>query len=801
MADIRSFFGRKRKSSDSNDGGNDGPVIKKRRLCVTKEEEPTSDHKDARIKDEDENTNTINNQSNVKQETVPSIASLDIKSTTSTTTKCKDEDQDEKDRDYDPKCDAIPDVDEYESIEEESDDDDDVDNKPRRKTKGGLNAVPPTPSAAAASSAVSKIKEDSLKESCRYDVAAKAGFDSKKLLPYKAVAELFERLTSTTKRLEKTEMMSRLFRSILLLKPKDAKSLLYAVYLCCNEIAPPYDGLELGIGDSIIMKALCESTGRKLRDIRAEVTETGDLGDVAVKCRSRQNTLFKPKPLTVVNVFETLKKIAMTSGNGTQQEKVRNIQRLFVAANGAEAKYICRHLQGKLRIGVNEQTVLAALGRALAFHRMDIVKHDKKQRRNYQMIADLECEYTAKIKMAVAQLPSYDVMIEALIEHGIDDLLKHCKLTPGIPIKVMLAKPTKGISEILKRFENIRFTLEYKYDGERAQIHLLPNGQIRIFSRNAEDNTSKFPELIDTVNKFKNDGVTSFIIDSEVVAFDRTNNTILPFATLITRKRKNVEKEDVTVTVCIYAFDCLLVNGEPLIEKTFAERRHALYTNFHAVHGEFCFAHHKDTDDPEEIAEYLNQAVGVGKCEGLMVKTLDVDATYEPSRRSHNWLKCKKDYLEGVGDTLDLVVMGAFHGTGKRTGTYGSYLVGCYNDEEDSYQSCCKVATGFKDEDLTSLDKEMKPYLTANGGAVKPMDYETDFQCEVWFEPTKVWELKCADLTISPRHQAACGLAHEVKGIALRFPRYLNRREDKQPMDATTAQQVFEMYSSQAIFG
>merc|ERR1719242_2903963 len=646
-------------------------------------------------------------------------------------------------------------------------------------------------------------EETSLKESCRFDVVGEAGFTAKSVMGYAVIAQLFERLASTTKRLEKTEMMSRLFRSILHLKGQDRKCLLYSVYLCCNEIAPPYDGIELGIGDSIIMKALCESTGRKLRDIKAEAAATGDLGEVAVKCRSRQNTLFKPKPLTAVNVFETLKKIAMTTGSGTQQEKVRNIQRLFVAASGSEAKYICRHLQGKLRIGVNEQTVLAALGRALAFDRLGILSQDQKRKRDYQRIADLEEEYSAKIKMAVAQLPSYDIMIGALIEHGIDRLNEHCRLTPGIPIKVMLAKPTKGISEILKRFENIRFTLEYKYDGERAQIHLLPNGQIRIFSRNAENNTEKFPELIDTVNKFKNDGVSSFIIDSEVVAFDRESNTILPFSTLMTRKRKNVNAADITVSVCIYAFDCLLVNGEPLIERTFAERRKALHDNFHAVEGEFCFAHHRDTDDPEEIAEYLNQAVGVGKCEGLMVKTLDVDATYEPSRRSHNWLKCKKDYLEGVGDTLDLVVMGAFHGTGKSTGTDGSYLVGCYNEEEDTYQSCCKVGTGFKDEDLVSLDKEMKAALTGPDadGSVKPMDYETTFQCEVWFEPRAVWEFKCADLTISPTHQAACGLAHEVKGIALRFPRYLNRREDKQPMEATSAQQIFEMYSGQAIFG
>jgi DNA ligase-1 len=187
--------------------------------------------------------------------------------------------------------------------------------------------------------------------------------------------------------------------------------------------------------------------------------------------------------------------------------------------------------------------------------------------------------------------------------------------------------------------------------------------------------------------------------------------------------------------------------------------------------------------------------VGVGKCEGLMVKTLDVDATYEPSKRSHNWLKCKKDYLEGVGDTLDLVVFGAWHGTGKRTGNYGSYLVGCYNEEEDTYQSCCKVGTGFKDEDLAELDKELREYVTVK----KPMDYETTYECEIWFEPKAVWEIKCADFTMSPTHSAAIGMLHETKGIALRFPRYIRKRTDKQPMMATTAGQMVDMYSNQSV--
>ena len=808
MADIRSFFGaknRKRKTTGTPDEEDRQPARKRRKLAPNASEDAPKD----KTAENQENTNTANStdtttttssssssSSACNQDGIPSIASLDIEQQSS---EHKQEAKGER-KDENEDADYVPNDDE-DAIEDDDDEDDDVGELPTNSASSGgakSRMAQPTPSKPTAdkkeATILSKQKEESLRESLKYEVVASAGFTAAKLVEYSVMSGMFEQLTATTKRLEKTELMSRLFRSILRLKGKDAKTLLYAVYLCCNEIAPPFEGLELGIGDSIILKALCESTGRKLRELKAEVQEAGDLGDVAVKCRSKQNTLFKPKPLTMVDVFETFKKIAQTTGTGTQQHKVRSIQRLFVAAKASEARYLCRHLQGKLRIGVNEQTVLAALGRALALHELGIFSAQAKRRKLHK-IAELEKAYTGKLKMAVSQLPSYERVIGALIAHGIGELAERCVLTPGIPIKVMLAKPTKGIAEILRRFEGVRFTLEYKYDGERAQIHLLADGTVKIFSRNAEDNTAKFPELPAAVRKFARAGVESFIVDSEVVAFDRAADSILPFSTLMRRKRKNVRAEDVTVSVCIYAFDLLLLNGEPLIEKTFAQRRRALHAAFEPVRGEFCFAHHKDTDEPEEIAEYLSQAVGVGKCEGLMVKTLDVDATYEPSRRSHNWLKCKKDYLEGVGDTLDLVVMGAFHGTGKRTGTFGSYLVGVYSEHDDAYQSCCKVATGFSDEDLQRLTSEMTPHIAAK----KPADYEAGYECEVWFEPKAVWELKCADLTISPTHQAAAGLAHEVKGIALRFPRFLNRRADKQPMDATSAQQIAEMYSNQAM--
>jgi len=431
--------------------------------------------------------------------------------------------------------------------------------------------------------------------------------------------------------------------------------------------------------------------------------------------------MHKPQPLTVKDVFTILIKVANSAGRQSQQEKVRFIQRLFVSSREHESRYIVRHLQGKLRIGVNEQTVFAALGRACAYTppaiHPKIFDMSKEKGYNAEKMLSLESQNTNIVKNATAQLPNYELIIPALIKYGINDLEKHCHLTPGVPILAMLATPTKGINEILKRFANMKFTLEFKYDGERAQIHLLPDGTIKIFSRNAEDNTGKFPEIIKNCKKYIKENVKSFIIDSEIVGYDQINKKLLPFQELSRRKRKDVKEEDLTIRVCIYAFDCLYMNGDSLISQPFIKRREMLHDNFIPTDNEFAFAHHKDTSDAEEIQEFLNLAVQQS-CEGLMVKTLETDAEYEPSKRSLNWLKCKKDYLDGVGDTLDLLAMGAFYGTGKRTGVYGCYLVGCYDAESEGYQSCCKVATGINDEELQRLTDKFKELIVpkkANG--------------------------------------------------------------------------------------
>ncbi|XP_064106612.1 DNA ligase 1-like [Macrobrachium nipponense] len=634
----------------------------------------------------------------------------------------------------------------------------------------------------------------------KYDPIKDAFWKHGEKVPYLALAKTFELIEGISGRLKTIEVLSNFLRSVIVLSPDD---LLYCVYLCLNKVAPAFEGTELGVGDMILMRAIAQTSGRSVERIKQDTEEKGDLGIVAENSRSNQRLMFQPAKLTVRGVFEKLREIALMTGNAVRgNDSLKDGSKskgMFVACRFSEARYLIRSLGGKLRIGLAEQSVLQAIAQAcyLTPPGQDFppeILNTGKGVAPDKLKAQFE-NYGLILKTTYCEFPNYDKIVEVLLKEGLEELPKHCKLTPGIPLKPMLAHPTAGVSEVLKRFENAKFTCEFKYDGERAQIHLKEDGSIRIYSRNQEDNTSKYPDIISRFKNAVGENVKSCVIDSEAVAWDQEKKQILPFQILSTRKRKDADEKEIKVQVCVFPFDLLYLNGEPLVREPFEKRRALLKENFHEVEGEFIFAKSMDSTNTEDIEEFLEESIK-GNCEGLMVKTLDVDATYEIAKRSRNWLKLKKDYLDGVGDTIDAVVIGGYWGKGKRKGAYGCFLLACYDPDNEEFQSLCKIGTGFTEEQLQQHTTFLKDHVIE-----KPKSYyryDSSHEPDTWFEPVQVWEVKCADLSISPNHKAAAGVVDPEKGISLRFPRFLRIREDKTPENATSSSQIADLYNSQA---
>lgn len=649
-------------------------------------------------------------------------------------------------------------------------------------------------------------------------------------VPYAALCTTFSKIEMTTKRLEILAHCSLFLRQVLRLTPED---LLPTVLLMIGKLAADYAGIELGIGESLIMKAIGESTGRSLKIIKDDQQKIGDLGLVAAKSRGNQPTMFNPKPLTVRGVHEGLMRIATVEGQGAQGRKVDGIKKLLSSADvnmkkgeqidinkdkggPSESKFIIRALEGKMRLGLADKNLQVALSHAMVAH--EVSKDGKKVPTEEQLKKGEEV-----FKAVYNELPAYEVIVPALLENGIWKLRDSLKLRPGVPLKPMLAKPTKSIGEVLDRFEGKDFTCEYKYDGERAQIHFVAHdaeqdfaatvapaagksdrGVSNIFSRNSEDLSKKYPDILERLPKWVKEGTKSFVLDCETVAWDVEKKHVLPFQQLMTRKKKDVKTEDIKVKVCVFAFDILYLNGEAMVNKPFRERREAMYTAFDEVEGEFAFAQYGNSREIEEIQTLLDDSIKAS-CEGLMVKMLDgVESHYEPSRRSQNWLKVKKDYLSGAGDSLDLVVLGAYYGKGKRTNWYGAFQLACYNTSSEQYETVCNIGTGFSEALLAELYDTLSPLVIDRP---KPFyDHSTgkNDQPDVWFEPKFVWEVKTADLTLSPRYRAASsefGNDGTHKGVSLRFPRFIRVRDDKNAEQATSSRQVAEMYRAQESVG
>jgi DNA ligase-1 len=680
---------------------------------------------------------------------------------------------------------------------------------------------------------------------------------------YALLTRCFVLVNSTASRIKIVDTLVNLLRTIV---AGDPDSLLPAVWLATNSISPPYIDLELGLGGSAISKALKKVCGLDNSSLKTLYNKYGDPGDVAFEAKKRQSfTLRKPKPLTIKSVFESLVKIANSKGHGSVEAKQKIVERLVQDARGAEeSRYIVRTLVQHLRIGAVKTTMLIALSRAFLLSKPPGAGFET---RDVKVLAKLKKEELAEVwtkneeivKACFARRPNYNDLIPTLLQIGVcDELLLRCGLALHIPLRPMLGSITRDLGEMITKLPGRYFACEYKYDGQRAQVHCDSNGKVTIFSRHLEVMTDKYPDLVSLVPKLRGEGVESFILEGEVVAIDRESGELKTFQTLANRARKDVLIGSVKIDVCLFAFDLMYLNGEELLNRSFRERRELLRSLFVEIPHHFTWVKSIDATsaDVDAIQAFFKSATDI-KCEGIMVKVLDnsvapdlaadldildgdqptapptprkkvktskakakpsTDApkddpkpssrrkpllsTYEPDKRLDSWLKVKKDYNTSA-ETLDLIPIAGFHGSGRKAAWWSPILLACRNAETGQLEAVTKCMTGFTDafyktnrakydpddEDNTNVLRDGKPhYVEYNGGGGRP---------DVWFEPKEVWEIAFADITLSPTYTAAIGLISEERGLSTRFPRFLKVREDKSIDEATEAADLAALYRKQ----
>ena len=577
-------------------------------------------------------------------------------------------------------------------------------------------------------------------------------------MQFARVVDAYEKIEATTKRLEMTELLVGLLRET----PKE--DLDRVVYLTQGRIRPDYEGVELGLAEKMVMRVLAHATGLDDDRIARSWKEKGDLGLVAEQAIvARRQKPLESTPLTTAKVYEHLDAIAREAGEGSQDRKIRLLSDLLGNATPREAKYIVRMVVGQMRLGVADMTIVDALAATFATK----VDRDRVERA-YNVSSDLG---------EVARM---------LASKGLDGLDEiHLKLFR--PIRAMLAERLETLEEIFKRMG--KAALEYKYDGLRVQAHVSPK-RIELFSRHLEITTRQFPEIVEGLRAAIREG--GAIVEGEAVPVDPNTGEFLPFQEVSRRRGRKLEVERMAkeFPVTLFAFDCLLRGDEDLTSRPYTERRKALQAVL-KPNESIRLATMRVTDDVKQADAFFDEALKAG-CEGLMAKALD--STYDAGARGYQWIKFKKEYSAALNDTLDLVIVGAFAGRGKRAGAYGALLMAAYDKAKDMFRTVCKLGTGFDDATLAALPDRLAPHRVPH----RPARVDSKLDADQWFEPAIVLEVLGAEITLSPVHTAGQDLLRKGAGLAIRFPRFTgNWREDKGPEDATSVQEITEMYERQ----
>ena len=475
-----------------------------------------------------------------------------------------------------------------------------------------------------------------------------------------------------------------------------------------------------------------------------------------------------PRSLSVDEVFGGLKAIAQTSGKGAVEHKSARLVDLLRRVDSVSAKYVVRILLGNLRLGIGDATVLDALAKA----RWNDVKKRKLLEGAYHKTSDL-----GLIARTICEHPD-----EEEAERAVTAL----DIQVGKPVHSQLAERLPSAEAIIAKMGTV--VAQYKYDGLRAQIH-KDGQQVTIFSRNLEDQSHMFPELIaGTLAQVRAERV---ILDAETLAYNATSEEFLPFQETTRRRRKHgIEAMAEQLPLKAFVFDILYKDGVSLLDTPLAERLKILEETLHPADDTLMLTASHTMDDAHALTLLFDEAISKG-LEGLVVKKQE--SRYEAGARNFNWVKLKRHSAGALNDTIDCVLLGYLYGRGKRAALgAGSLLVGLYDPEQDQFVTVTKIGTGLSDEQWRSIRERTRELEVDH----KPARVSSLIEPSVWVEPQLVLEVLADEITRSPIHTA--GKVGAEPGYALRFPRLVSFRErDKQPEDATTVQELIELYNSQ----
>ncbi len=563
--------------------------------------------------------------------------------------------------------------------------------------------------------------------------------------------------------LEATSSRNRMVASLAeLFREADVEEIDKIIYLCQGRVAPAYEKLEFGVGESLVAEAISRASGRDRSEVQRLYKEKGDFGEVAGVVLPPHET-----SLTVTELFDELHGVATASGKNAVAAKVNLLAKLLLGSSPRDGRLLIRIPVGKLRLGIGDPTMMDALSYAK--------KGDKSVRpileRAYNICADLG--YVARLYW----------------EHG-TDALAEIHVQVGKPVRPALAERLPGVQAILDKVGTC--SIEPKFDGFRCQVH-RDGDWVKVFSRNLEDFSDMFPEILEATRRQMR--AQRIIFEGEALAYDPATGDYLPFQITVQRKRKyRIEEMMARFPLKLMAFDILYLDGEDLTRQPYAERRERLLGA--VVRDEVIdVAETIVTDKADEFEKFFADKIQKG-LEGVVCKRLD--APYQAGGRNFNWIKLKRHYAGELKDTVDTVVLGYWRGRGGRAQWgIGSLLTGVYDEKEDKFVTLARLGTGFSEEAWAQVKEELDKVAIDH----KAPQVDSLIQPDVWVRPVYVLEIQADEITRSPIH--TCGLGRSEAddksiGYALRFPRAVGLlRTDKSPQDATTVTEVIEMYSMQ----